>query len=237
MYIFLLPPSSFRHCLSSPETQPYQLIASSTLVSFFFSCFFFFFFFFFFLSPPISKSKIYHEPWVISLAVWLPVIPEQPVTITATSNSRLTPVHLDTMAQRLIPFGPNSNCNLDLCPIEMSVYRYRPSLPANIVFLVLFAAAAAVHTYVGIRWKSWWFMTFMLLGCLVEMIGYVGRIMMYYNPFTFAAFMLQIGKSVFDAEFQVAEGGDQTANTLPQVFVTSGPVFYTAAIYVTLSKA
>ena len=55
-------------------------------------------------------------------------------------------------------------------------------------------------------------MTFMILGCLVEIIGYIGRIIMYNNPFSFPGFMIQI------------------------VFITTGPVFYTAAIYVTLSK-
>ncbi|KAF7561159.1 hypothetical protein G7046_g2969 [Stylonectria norvegica] len=109
-------------------------------------------------------------------------------------------------------FGPDANCTLALCPLEWSVYKYRPSLPTNIVFLLLYAVAMAVHVYLGVRWRTWWFMTFMILGCLVEMIGYVGRIIMYNNPFSFPGFMIQI------------------------VFVTSGPVFYTASIYITLSK-
>lgn len=55
-------------------------------------------------------------------------------------------------------------------------------------------------------------MSFMMLGCIFEIIGYIGRIILYNNPFNFGGFMIQI------------------------VFITSGPVFYTAAIYVTLSK-
>ncbi|CAM1509006.1 Fc.00g027450.m01.CDS01 [Cosmosporella sp. VM-42] len=112
----------------------------------------------------------------------------------------------------VIIFGPDSNCTLDICPLEWSVYKYRPSLPTNIVFLILYALAMAVHIYLGVRWKSWGFMTFMILGCFVEIIGYVGRIIMYNNPFSFPGFMIQI------------------------VFITTGPVFYTASIYVTLSK-
>ncbi|KEZ42560.1 hypothetical protein SAPIO_CDS5790 [Scedosporium apiospermum] len=113
----------------------------------------------------------------------------------------------------IIVFGPSANCTLDLCPLEYSVYRYRPSLPANIVFIVLYALALLVHAYLGFRWKQIWFMVCVILGCLVEIVGYIGRIIMHGNPFLFAGFMTQI------------------------VFITSGPIFYTAAIYITLSKA
>ncbi|KAF6821035.1 parasitic phase-specific protein psp-1 [Colletotrichum sojae] len=113
----------------------------------------------------------------------------------------------------VVIFGPDGNCTLDLCPIEYSLYKYRPNLAVNVLFLALFAVAGAIHVFLGIRWRSWWFMSFMLAGCLSEIVGYVGRILMHANPFQFAAFMLQI------------------------VFITSGPVYYTAAIYVTISKA
>ncbi|KAH7322724.1 RTA1 like protein-domain-containing protein [Stachybotrys elegans] len=113
----------------------------------------------------------------------------------------------------LISFGPDANCTLELCPIEASVYQYRPSLPANIIFLVLFGLAVIVHGYLGFRWRSYLYMVLMQLGCIMGMVGYAGRIMMWVNPFSFIGFMLQV------------------------VFITSAPVFYTAAIYVTLARA
>lgn len=116
------------------------------------------------------------------------------------------------LPDHLVSFGPDANCTLDLCPIEWSVYQYRPSLAANITFLALYAIAMAVHIFLGIRWRSWWFMSFIVFGCLVEIAGYAGRIILYQNPFSFGGFMIQI------------------------VFITTGPVFYTASIYVTLSK-
>ncbi|WZH42354.1 uncharacterized protein QYS62_003346 [Fusarium acuminatum] len=112
----------------------------------------------------------------------------------------------------LIVFGPDANCTLDLCPVEWSVYQYRPSLAANIAFIVLYAIAMGAHMFLGIRWKQWFYMSFMMVGCLFEIIGYIGRIILYKNPFNFGGFMVQI------------------------VFITSGPVWYTAAVYVTLSK-
>ncbi|KDN71368.1 putative RTA1 like protein [Colletotrichum sublineola] len=113
----------------------------------------------------------------------------------------------------VVVFGPKANCTLDLCPLEYSLYRYRPNLAVNILFLALFALAAVVHIFLGIRWRTWWFMAFMIAGCISEIVGYIGRIMMYYNPFVFVGFMLQV------------------------IFISCGPVYYTAAIYVTIGRA
>ncbi|KEY69105.1 hypothetical protein S7711_10188 [Stachybotrys chartarum IBT 7711] len=112
----------------------------------------------------------------------------------------------------LIGFGPEANCTLDICPIEWTVYQYRPSLPANSVFIAFFATGLLTHVYLGYRWRSWFYMTFMVLGCLFAIIGYAGRLMLYDNPFAFTGFLIQI------------------------VCITTAPVFYTAAIYVTLAK-
>ncbi|KAJ5372862.1 RTA1 like protein-domain-containing protein [Penicillium concentricum] len=70
----------------------------------------------------------------------------------------------------------------------------------------------AIHIYLGFRWKSWWYMWCMILGCTHEIAGYIGRVLMYYNPWSFVAFILQI------------------------ICITQAPVFFCAAIYVTLSQ-
>ncbi|PHH90380.1 hypothetical protein CDD83_3866 [Cordyceps sp. RAO-2017] len=119
---------------------------------------------------------------------------------------------LPELPGHLVVFGPGANCTLALCPVEWSVYTYRPSLAANVAFLVLFGAAAGVHVVAGVGWGSCWFAFFNVLGCVVEMAGYAGRVVLHGNPWSFGGFMVQI------------------------VFITTGPVFYTAAIYVTLSQ-
>lgn len=111
-----------------------------------------------------------------------------------------------------VTFGPDANCTLDLCPISTSVYEYRPSLAANITFIALFAIAMVIHIILGFRWKQWWYMACMVVGCIDEIMGYAGRIWLYYSPWKFEAFMIQI------------------------VTLTTGPVFYCAAIYVVLAK-
>lgn len=92
----------------------------------------------------------------------------------------------------LIPFGPKATCTLELCPIEWSVLEYRPSLGGNIAFICVFAGLLFTHTFIGARWKSWWFMSCMGVGCVTEILGYGGRVMLFYNPFSFAGFMMQI---------------------------------------------
>lgn len=39
-------------------------------------------------------------------------------------------------------------------------------------------------------------MTGMLLGCLCEVIGYAGRVIMWNNPFSYPGFMIQISEPV-----------------------------------------
>ena len=117
----------------------------------------------------------------------------------------------------LISYGPDANCVLDktspyYCPTEASVYGYRPALGANITFLILFVIAMAIQTYQGVRWRTWWFMGAMIFGCICDILGYGGRIMLYLDPFSFNGFMLQI------------------------TTITLGPAFFSAAIYFTLSR-
>lgn len=91
-----------------------------------------------------------------------------------------------------VTFGPNVNCTLAVCPVDWSVYEYRPSVPANVTLLVLFGVSLLIHLVQGLRWRTWSFMIAMILGCIDEIIGYAGRLMLYNNPFTFPGFLIQI---------------------------------------------
>ncbi|RYP80417.1 hypothetical protein DL770_006222 [Monosporascus sp. CRB-9-2] len=111
----------------------------------------------------------------------------------------------------IVVFGPNANCTLELCPVVYSVYGYLPNFGANISFAILFGIAFIVHTWIGIKGRNWFFMTCVDVGCFSAVIGYIGRIIMHSNPFNFIAFMIQL------------------------LGVGVAPVWYCAAIYVTLS--
>ena len=91
-------------------------------------------------------------------------------------------------------YGPKENCTLDLCPVQASIFEYRPSLAANAVFIALFGLSLLIHIYQGLRWRAWGFLIAMFLGCITEMIGYGGRIIMWQNPFSFTGFITEIGE-------------------------------------------
>ncbi|KAL9098774.1 MAG: hypothetical protein Q9163_005623 [Psora crenata] len=101
------------------------------------------------------------------------------------SNSNPNPNHYVT-------FGPDTNCTLAVCPVSFSVYQYRPSLPANSIFIALFGLALIIHVAQGMIWRTWVFTFAMFWGCVAELIGYGGRIMLWKNPFSFTGFLTQI---------------------------------------------
>ncbi|OQN98825.1 hypothetical protein B0A48_15171 [Cryoendolithus antarcticus] len=104
-------------------------------------------------------------------------------------------------------------CTIATCSVERSIFQYRPSLVANSLFIALFGISMIIHIYQGIRWRQRTFAILMAMGCISEMIGYGGRIMMYNDPWSFTAFIMQI------------------------VTITFAPVFFTAAIYIQLYKS
>lgn len=110
-----------------------------------------------------------------------------------------------TTPQGNIGFGPDANCTLALCDISYSSFQYRPSLPANAIFLTLFAISGLLHLAQGfyaarhhVYSRQWFYSIAMFLGCLTEVIGYVGRILLWKNPFDFTYFLINVSKySVF----------------------------------------
>ena len=78
------------------------------------------------------------------------------------------------------------------CLIQNSIYGYFPSLPANAFFLALFITLLIAQLYLGIRYRTWTFAFALSCGCLVEAVGYVGRLMLHHNPFSNNGFTMQI---------------------------------------------
>jgi hypothetical protein len=94
----------------------------------------------------------------------------------------------------LIAFGPQANCTLDLCPLEWSIFQYQPSIGANAAFIAIFGLLLFLHLAQGVWYKAWGYMGCMLAGCILQIIGYAGRIMLHDNPFDFNAFLIQISE-------------------------------------------
>ena len=91
--------------------------------------------------------------------------------------------------------GDFANCTLSVCPVEASVYGYRASLPLSATLIALYALCMVAQIVLGYMYKSWGFMAAMVLGCLTEILGYVGRMMMWNNPWEDSGFIMQIGEN------------------------------------------
>ena len=78
--------------------------------------------------------------------------------------------------------------------------------------MALFGLSLIATVVQGFRWRVWTFTTVMFLGYSAEIIGYGGRIILWSNSFSFPGFMVQI------------------------ICLTIAPAFFSAAIYLTLSR-
>lgn len=125
-------------------------------------------------------------------------------------NGTLAVVYPD--GRLYLPFGDPSNCTVAVCPVDLSVYGYRPSLAASGTLIGLYAICLIIQLFLGIKYRTWWYMGTMIAGCIVEILGYVGRILYWQNPWKQNGFLMQI------------------------ILITIGPVFFAAAIYVLLGK-
>lgn len=85
------------------------------------------------------------------------------------------------------------NCTVETCPIDSSYYFYRVSIGANAAFLALFSISfiGFIITYALTR-RATAFTVAMLCGVILEVLGYVGRIMSWQNQWNDNGFLMQI---------------------------------------------
>lgn len=81
-------------------------------------------------------------------------------------------------------------CTLTTCPIDWAFVEYIPSLAGNALYLSIFAGLLLAQLYLGIRYRTWGFLAGMMVGGLLEIIGYLGRILLHSNPFNFNFFLV-----------------------------------------------
>ncbi|KAL1841276.1 hypothetical protein VTJ49DRAFT_7278 [Mycothermus thermophilus] len=108
-------------------------------------------------------------------------------------------------------------CTLCTCPLEIDGYMvaymgYVPSLGGNVFFTIVFGIALLFQLYLGLRHRTWGFMIGMGGGLILEVVGYIGRVLMR------------------DAMFE------DTYFIMSLVCLTIAPAFLAAAIYLSLSR-
>lgn len=103
------------------------------------------------------------------------------------------------------------DCTKETCPINLTIYQYAPSLAANATFLALFGLSGLIHLGQAVANRRttspWTYSMPTVIGCIGEIIGYVGRIMEHFDPFSGNGFYIQI------------------------CCLTIAPAFFTASIY------
>lgn len=105
------------------------------------------------------------------------------------------------------PPSPDYCTKIDVsigCTVEGSLYGYRPNMGANGFLAAFFGICCIINLGLGIRYRTWTYMIALTLGCLGEMLGYVGRILLNDNPFHETGFMIQICCLVISPAFVTA---------------------------------
>ncbi|KAJ6185553.1 hypothetical protein N7519_006854 [Penicillium mononematosum] len=91
------------------------------------------------------------------------------------------------------------------------LWEYVPSLPAAIIFLILFVAATTFHFWKLHQTRAWFCLAFSL-GGLFEVIGYIGRAAAYNATDSVIVYAIQ------------------------NVFLLLGPALFAASVYMTLGR-
>jgi len=76
-------------------------------------------------------------------------------------------------------------------PIK-SPYGYIPSLASCIVFITIYSALTLLHLAIGIRKRYWSALATMVVGGLLEILGWAGRTWSHGDPLQWPNFIMQI---------------------------------------------
>ncbi len=83
-------------------------------------------------------------------------------------------------------------CTLGTCPLDEGYVTYVPSLAGNALFLAIFSIFLFIHLFLAFRYRTLGFGISFFAGIVLEIIGYVGRIQMHFNPFSRDAFLIYL---------------------------------------------
>ncbi|KAL4782633.1 RTA1 like protein-domain-containing protein [Aspergillus varians] len=90
------------------------------------------------------------------------------------------------------------------CPVSATTYGYTPNLAANILFACIFGLTALLQIAIGLKARSWAFTFSLAAGCILELVGYIGRIQMHDNVWDKPAFRQQITCLILGPSFIAA---------------------------------
>lgn len=85
---------------------------------------------------------------------------------------------------------PSDLCTYTTCCLLQGQLNYVPSLGGNASYLSFVIILLVLQSILGVYYRTWSFSTWMVIGLLGEIVGYIGRIMLYENIFSFNAFLM-----------------------------------------------
>ena len=90
--------------------------------------------------------------------------------------------------------NPYENCTdiSPVCPLDQTIYGYYPNVGANAFFAAIFGICLIANSYLGIRYRTWTYLIALWFGCLGEIVGFIGRIILLSNPWSATGFEMQI---------------------------------------------
>ncbi|KAI9924203.1 hypothetical protein MW887_007153 [Aspergillus wentii] len=107
---------------------------------------------------------------------------------------------------------PADDCTIGTCPMTLANFDYIPNLAGNVFYLALFGILLLSQIGMGLYWRTWGYLIGMTGGLVLEVVGYIGRVQLHYNPFPFDPFLEYL------------------------ICLTIGPAFISAAIYICLGR-
>lgn len=120
----------------------------------------------------------------------------------------------NTMAS-IIATTPNfhpDNCTLATCPLSYAYLTYQLSLAGNALFLAIFSLLLPLQLILFIRLRTTGVSITISISLILEIIGYTGRVMMRFDPFSKGNFLMYL------------------------IPLTIAPVFLAAAVYLCLAR-
>lgn len=87
------------------------------------------------------------------------------------------------------------------CPVEATTYGYAPALGENAALLAVFGVLTILQLGLLAKYRLWAYSLAIGAGCVIECIGYGGRLMMNHNPWSDTGFKIQIVCLIFAPSF------------------------------------
>ncbi|KAK8051594.1 hypothetical protein PG993_002979 [Apiospora rasikravindrae] len=78
------------------------------------------------------------------------------------------------------------------CPVQATVLGYYPNLGVNAFLCAAFAVCVLGLIGTGVWKRTWGYSTALAAGCILEFVGYIGRVQLSSNPWNDKAFQTQI---------------------------------------------